>query len=186
MKKILLTVIMSLILIQISFAASPADITVLDVQMPKEVSLGDEFDILISLNSKKELSGFEFEFSIPSNSRDKYEIISVTDNAELRTLAGQFYETKYTKSSVKNWFILTEEPITGNHHILTVKVKTLHPGTFQLNFKSTGADTEGNEVPITQVSKEITVSGNLNSEDSKSENAISRFINYILSFFFGG
>jgi len=119
--------------------------TSLDIQMPSEVKVGEEFNITLNVKNNQPIAGFECSVTLPYNLK----IINFSGNSEIKKMAGKFYQEKVTDNQYIVKFALFKNPITTDFYVGTITVKVLnYNNNTRIKIVSKGSDEEGNKIDI--------------------------------------
>jgi hypothetical protein len=137
-KNVLLAVIM-LFIIGSVYATS------LSIQMPKNVKVGDEFNITLNVKNDQPLAGFECNIETPDNLK----IVSISGNKNIKKMAGKFYQEKVENGSCIIKFAVFDNTINSSFYAgnVTIKVLKYYNNTY-IKIKSVGSDEEGHRINI--------------------------------------
>ena len=164
------------------FVLSCVYATSLDIQMPSEVKVGDEFDIILNVKNNQPIAGFECSITVPYNLK----IVNFSGNSEIKKMAGKFYQEKITDNGCIVKFALFKNPITTDFYVgkITVKVLSYNDNT-RIKIVSKGSDEEGNKIDIFSGYIQLKIKKENNSEEKSKETkgilaAIIEFIKRLL------
>ena len=157
--------------------------TSLDIQMPKEVKVGDEFDIILNVKNNQSIAGFECSITLPYNLK----IVNFSGNSEIKKMAGKFYQEKVTDNSCVIKFVLFENPITTDFYVgrITVKVLSYNDNT-RIKIISKGSDEDGNKIDIFSGDIQLKIKKENNKEEkpkNESKGILAAIIDFIKQLF---
>ncbi len=194
MKNMVLITILSILLLPSVLAIS--ENLNLNVDMPKEVSIGEDFTINLTVNvDNTNISGFECLIKVPG---EGIKIMNISENEKIKKDAGQFYKLKKDNSSLFVSFATFGEPINSDFHLITIKAKALKSGDMPISFEPKASDENGKGISI---NKEIinlkiinnesseNINNNIGDKKNTNNNFLTSLINGIISFLgsiFGG
>ena len=186
MKKIfcILTLFMVLLLTQRVLALE--DIS-LNIDIPKEVRVGENFKIDVYVNLSRNVSGFECKIDTPIYVVKYIKFTNATGNREIKEKAGEFYMLDLKNNSVFISFILFDKPLNSDFHLITVEGKALKEGVVSIKFDAVVSDENGRAIRLSPITYNLEVvnSGqdiNEKTESGKESNIFSWIIEIILNF----
>ncbi|ENN95578.1 hypothetical protein J422_07077 [Methanocaldococcus villosus KIN24-T80] len=152
----------------------------LKIDTPKNVKVGEEFNLTIDVINDKKISGFECFITIP---KDKIKIISIEDNKTIKNKAGNFYFSNFSNSKAFVKFALFDKPINSNFRLLNLKLRAIRSGDAKIIINAVASDDDGN--CIFRENKEIEIKiigGNSEGNKSEKENFFDVLLKTILNF----
>jgi hypothetical protein len=117
--------------------------TSLNVQIPGEVKVGDEFNITLNVGNNQPIAGFECNVRVPYNLK----IVNFSGNEDIKNMAGKYYQEKITNNSCTVKFAVFDNPLKSDFYVgkITVKVLSYNNNT-NIKISSKGSDEDGNGV----------------------------------------
>lgn len=191
MKKVFYTLMLFMALLSIETVLASENIS-LNVEMPKEVLLGENFTIEVYVNLSRNISGFECSIDVPIYGSEYIRFVNATGNEEIKEKAGEFYRIELKNDSVFITFaILFDEPLNSDFYLITVKGMTLKEGNVPIRFKGIASDEEGRAIRLPTVYYNLTiVESDSDTEKGEGENNvflwIIEIISNLLRMLFGG
>ncbi|HIC98221.1 MAG TPA: cellulosome anchoring protein cohesin region [Pyrodictiaceae archaeon] len=182
MKKVFYTLMLFMALLSIETVLASENIS-LNVEMPKEVLLGENFTIEVYVNLSRNISGFECSIDVPVYGSEYIRFVNATGNEEIKEKAGEFYRIELKNDSVFITFaILFDEPLNSDFYLITVKGITLKEGNVPIRFEGIASDEEGRAIRLPTVYYNLTIVGSdRDTEKGGGENNIFLWIIEIIS-----
>ncbi|EHP84863.1 hypothetical protein [Methanotorris formicicus] len=152
--------------------------TSLNIEIPKEVKVGDEFNITLNVKNDQSIVGFECSVNVPHNLK----ITSFSGNQDIKKMAGKFYEEKMTNNSCIVKFVVFDNPLKSDFYVGRVTVKVLdYDNSTRIKIVSKGSDENGNKIDIFSGDVELKVKKeNETSEKKGFLDMIAGFISSII------
>lgn len=160
----------------------------LNVDIPEEIEVGENFTVDVYVNLNRNISGFECSIDTSIHGTGRIQFINATEDEEIKKKAGNFYIVNLKNNSVFISFALFDKPINSDFHLITVKGKALKEGNLTVRFTAVASDDEGRSIKIPPVTYNIEIVGNnqVNNENTDDGNILSWIIGSILKILFGG
>jgi hypothetical protein len=117
----------------------------LNIQIPEDVKVGDEFNIALNVENNQSIVGFECEIRVPYNLK----IVNFSGNDSIKKMAGKFYQERITNNSCTAKFVVFDNPIKSDFYAgnITVKVVKYNNNT-HIKISSKCSDEDGNGVNV--------------------------------------
>ena len=154
--------------------------TSLDLEMPKEVKVGDEFNITINVKNNQSIVGFECSVNVPHNLK----IINFSGNPKIKEMAGKYYQEKCSNNSCIVKFIVFENPLKTDFYVgkLTVKVLNYNNNT-RIKTVLKGSDENGDSIDIFSGDVELKIKENKDKLQQEKKGIFEMIIDFIKRLF---
>ncbi|MBW9220680.1 cellulosome anchoring protein cohesin region [Methanothermococcus sp. SCGC AD-155-M21] len=194
MKKVFYIITLFMALLSTEMVLALEDIN-LNIDMPKEVKVGENFTIGVNVNTDRNISGFEYRIETPMHGAKYIKFINATENREIKEKAGEFYILNLKENSVFVSFALFDRPFNSDFHLITIKGKALNKGNLSIRFIAVASDEDGRAIKLPPITYNLKVVGSDKDNNEKTDgeetgsNIFSRIVGAILNFLrmiFGG
>lgn len=154
--------------------------TSLEIQMPKEVKVGDEFNITLNVKNNQSIAGFECNVYVPRNLK----IIGFSGNETIKKMAKKFYEEKITNNSCLVKFAIFKNPIKTDFYVGRITVKVVgYDNNTKIRIISKGSDENGNRIDIYSGDIQLKIKKEIKKEETKNESFLDMIINFLKKLF---
>jgi len=188
MKKIFYIITLFMALLSTEMVLASEDIN-LNIDMPKEVQVGENFTIDVNVNLNRNISGFECRIETPIYGAKYIKFINATENREIKEKAGEFYMLNLKNNSVfVSFAILFDEPLNSDFHLITIKGKALNEGNLSIRFIAVASDEDGRAIKPSPITYNLKIIDNNQKNSEKTDdgetesNIFSRMVEAILNF----
>ena len=193
MKRIFYTIALFIPILSTEIVLASEDIN-LNVNMPREIQIGENFTIDVNINLNRNISGFECSIETPINGAKYVKFTNITENREIKERAGEFYMTNLKDNSVSISFALFDKPLNSDFHLITINGKALNEGNLSIRFTAVASDEDGRAIKLSPITYNLEIVGDnrdsKKTDNEKTENSIfSKILEVLWNFLrmvFGG